>query len=367
MAHNAAPSDSVPLPTPAALAAQIKEWGRALGFSDIAITDVDLSFAEEGLLAWLAQGWHGEMDYMARHGVLRARPATLVPGVVRAIVARLDYASVAQHESVEALADHGRAYISRYALGRDYHKVMRRKLQNLADRLEASVGPLVYRAFSDSAPILEVELAARAGLGWRGKHTLLLSRDAGSYYFLGELLVGLDIAVDAPVSAHCGSCRRCLDACPTQAIVAPYRLDARRCISYLTIEHSGAIPVELRAAMGNRIYGCDDCQLVCPWNRYAQPTLELDFAPRHGLERITLLELAQWDARTFGERFAGSAILRIGFERWQRNVAVALGNWRRSQGLGEAVSLLVTQTLQEMRNHASPLVCEHIDWALADD
>jgi epoxyqueuosine reductase len=348
-----------------ALTEAIRAWGADLGLR-VGFATLDLSHAEAGLMAWLGEGFHGEMDYMARHGLLRARPRDLLPGAVMAIQARLDYwpSGLASSESV--LTEPATAYISRYALGRDYHKVLRGKLQSLAERIEQAVGPFRYRAFTDSAPILEVELASLAGLGWRGKHTLLLSRDAGSTFFLGELLVDLPLAADQPVSAHCGSCSRCLDACPTGAIVAPYRLDARRCISYLTIEHQGPIPLEFRAAMGNRIYGCDDCQLVCPWNRYAQPTQVPDFAVRHGLDRVALLELWAWSEDTFLANMAGSAIRRIGYERWRRNLAIAMGNagsWAVQNG-DAGVSASIRAALLAALPHASELVREHIEWAL---
>lgn len=347
------------------LASRIKAWGRALGLSEVAISDVDLSHAEAGLLAWLRAGYHGEMDYMARHGTTRARPAQLVPGTVRAIVARLDYTPPRVRDSAAVLGDSDRAFISRYALGRDYHKVMRGKLQQLADRISDAIGGFGYRVLTDSAPVMEVELAQKAGLGWRGKHTLLLSRDAGSYYFLGEILVDLALPVDTPVSSHCGSCTRCLDACPTQAIVAPYKLDARRCISYLTIEHKSAIPIEYRAAMGNRIYGCDDCQLACPWNKYAQQAQLADFEARHNLDDVTLLALWAWTEADFLSRFEGSAIRRIGYERWRRNIAVALGNARRAALIrsDHAVADRIDAALDAARPAATPLVKEHIDWA----
>jgi epoxyqueuosine reductase len=350
----------------AELAARIKAWGRALGLSQVAVTDVDLTHAEAGLAAWLAAGQHGEMDYMARHGMTRARPAALVPGTVRAIVARLDYSPPRVAKSEAVLAYTNAAFISRYTLGRDYHKILRRLLQQLADRIAAAIGPFGYRVFTDSAPVMEVELAQKAGLGWRGKHTLLLSRDAGSYYFLGEILVDLPLPADTPVSAHCGSCMRCIDACPTGAITAPYRLDARRCISYLTIEHKSAIPIEFRAAMGNRIYGCDDCQLACPWNKYAQMAQLADFEARHGLDAVSLLALWQWREADFISRFEGSAIRRIGYLRWRRNLAVALGNARRAAcERGDALMRTNIDTaLTAERATAPPLLLEHIDWAV---
>ena len=348
-----------------ALAHRLRGWGRELGFSQIGITGIDLSSAEPGLLAWLAAGFHGGMGYMARHGLKRARPAELVPGTVCVISARMDYLPRDappswQADEAAALADPQRAVVSVYARGRDYHKVLRARLQALAERLAAEVGPLGHRVFTDSAPVLEVELATRAGLGWRGKHTLALSREAGSMFFLGELFVDLPLPLDTPVAAHCGTCSACITACPTQAIVAPYRLDARRCISYLTIEHDGAIDPALRPLMGNRIYGCDDCQTACPWNKYAQRSALPDFEVRDGLDRATLLQLWTWGEAEFLRRTEGSAIRRIGHERWRRNLAVALGNaWRDS---GDAA---IAQALLDARAAASPLVQTHIDWALA--
>src|SRR5512143_461742 len=310
----------------ARLAQQIKQWGRDLGFAAVGITDGELTAAEAGLQEWLAQGFHGEMDYMAAHGVKRSRPAELVPGTVRVISARLDYFPPASADPHAVLADANAAYVSRYALGRDYHKVLRNRLQTLAEKISAEVGGHHFRVFTDSAPVLEVELAAKSGLGWRGKHTLLLNRQHGSWFFLGEIYTDLPLPVDAPEAGHCGTCQACLDVCPTQAIVAPYSLDARRCISYLTIELRGSIPLELRPLIGNRVYGCDDCQLVCPWNRYAEASGEPDFRVRHGLDNVQLVELFAWDQSRFRERMAGSAIYRIGYERWSRNLAVGLGN-----------------------------------------
>ena len=341
----------------AGVAARVKRWGRELGFDAIAIAGTDLAEEEAQLLEWLGRGWHGEMDYMARHGARRARPAELVPGTVSVITARLDYTPAEARDSWEVLDDPASAFVSRYALGRDYHKVLRAKLQALADRMTDELGPFQYRVFTDSAPVMEVSLAARSGLGWRGKHTLLLSRDAGSLFFLGELFVGLDLAKDAPVSAHCGTCERCIEVCPTQAIVAPYQLDARRCVSYLTIEHHGPIPEALRPLMGNRIYGCDDCQLACPWNKYARAASDPDFAVRNGLDDAQLIELFAWSEEEFERRFEGSAIRRIGHERWLRNIAVALGN--------APASPAIVAALAARRDHPSPLVREHVLWALA--
>jgi epoxyqueuosine reductase len=336
---------------------RVKRWGRELGFDAIAIAGTELAEEEARLIDWLGRGWHGEMDYMARHGARRARPAELVPGTVSVITARLNYTPAEARDSWELLEDPESAFVSRYALGRDYHKVMRAKLQALADRMTAELGEFQYRVFTDSAPVMEVSLAARSGLGWRGKHTLLLARDAGSLFFLGELFVSLDLQRDAPVSDHCGTCERCIAICPTAAIVAPYQLDARRCISYLTIEHHGAIPEELRPLMGNRIYGCDDCQLICPWNKYAKVANDPDFAVRNGLDSAGLVELFAWNEDEFAKRFEGSAIRRIGHEKWLRNIAVALGNAPTSPPIIEA--------LRAREHHPSPLVREHVRWALA--
>ena len=348
----------------AALLVQLRGWAEAEGFSQIGVADVDLGSAEAGLLAWLSNGFHGAMDYMAAHGLKRARPAELVPGTVRVITARMDYLPRATPEGWQAiewqrLARPADAAVSIYARGRDYHKVLRNRLQHVADKLGAAVGPFGHRVFTDSAPVLEVELASRSGIGWRGKHTLTLHREAGSMFFLGEIYVDLPLPVTAPAQAHCGSCTACLEVCPTQAIVAPYRLDARRCISYLTIEHDGAIPVELRAAIGNRIYGCDDCQLVCPWNKYARRATLPDFDPRAPLGRATLLELWRWDEAEFLHRTEGSAIRRIGHARWRRNLAVAMGNALRA-GVDEGLRA----ALVAAREGASELLREHIDWAL---
>ncbi len=339
---------------------ELHAWARELGFAALGVADVDLADAEPGLLAWLDAGYHGTMDYMARHGLRRARPAELQPGTASVVMVALDYAPDDPtwiERAWATLGDGERAYVSRYALGRDYHKVVRARLQRLAERIAEAAGPFGHRVYCDSAPVLEVELAQRAGLGWRGKHTLLLDRERGSTFFLGALYTDLPLARTAPAEAHCGRCTRCLEACPTGAIVAPYRLDARRCISYLTIEHAGPIPAELRAAIGNRIYGCDDCQLACPWNKWARPTAVPDFAARHALDEATLLELFAWDADTFRRRMAGSPILRIGYERWRRNLAVALGNAPPSEAIRGA--------LRDALPAASPLVAEHLRWALA--
>jgi epoxyqueuosine reductase len=339
----------------AALARAIKAWGRELGLQAVGIADTDLGAAEARLADWLGAGLHGEMDYMARHGPKRARPAELRPGTLRVISARMNYRPQAA-DSWSVIGSPDKAYIARYATGRDYHKVLRARLERLAQRIAREIGAFGYRVYTDSAPVMEVELAARSGLGWRGKHTLLLSRDAGSYFFLGEIYTDLPLPADAPVSAHCGSCEKCLEICPTGAIVAPYRVDARRCISYLTIELKGAIPLELRPLIGNRIYGCDDCQLACPWNRYAAPSAEPDFRVRHGLDDAQLAALFGWNESRFRERMAGSAIHRIGFERWSRNLAVALGN--------APTSTAVVGALKSRADDPSPLVREHVAWAL---
>jgi epoxyqueuosine reductase len=340
----------------AALAARIKAWGQSLGFQSVGISGIRLNQTEARLMAWLAAGHHGSMDYMAKHGVKRARPDELLPGTQSIITVRMNYLTTSLDDSRAALSDGERAYISRYALGRDYHKVLRHRLQQLADKIQQTIGAFTYRAFTDSAPVMEVALAAQTRLGWRGKHTLLLSREHGSYFFLGELYTNLPLPPDAPARAHCGACTRCLTACPTQAIIAPYQLDARRCISYLTIEHKGSIPLELRPLLGNRIYGCDDCQLACPWNRFAQHTDEPDFVVRHGLDHIKLVELFGWSDATFPPKFAGSAILRVGYEQWLRHLAVALGNAPRSRE--------VVAALQARQYHHSLLVREHVVWAL---
>ena len=339
------------------LARAIKAWGRALGFQQIGIARAELGGDEAHLERWLELGRHGEMGWMARHGRRRSRPAALVPGTVTVISGRMDYLPPAVADAWSVMADPTRGFLSRYALGRDYHKVLRRRLQRLADRIEETVGPFGYRAFVDSAPVLEKALARNAGLGWIGKHTNLINRRAGSWFFLGELYTDLPLPPDSPASEHCGTCRACLDACPTDAIVAPFELDARRCISYLTIELEGSIPPPLRSLMGNRIYGCDDCQLVCPWNKFAAQSVEPDFAARHGLDAPGLIELFGWDEETFLARTAGSAIRRIGHVRWLRNIAVALGNAPRSDA--------VRRALAGRRDHPSATVREHVAWALA--
>jgi epoxyqueuosine reductase len=340
-----------------ALAVQIRAWAHELGFQAVGISDTDLTTAESGLLEWLSLGLHGEMDYMANHGTQRSRPAELVPGTLRVISLRMNYLPPGARNSWDVLAEGERAFISRYALGRDYHKVLRNRLAKLASRIRESVAQFDGRVFTDSAPVMEVELARKGGLGWRGKHTLLLSREHGSWFFLGEIYLNLPLPVDPPQQEHCGTCTRCIEVCPTQAIIAPYRLDARRCISYLTIELKGSIPVQLRPLIGNRIYGCDDCQLVCPWNGFAQIAAEPDFAVRNGLDDVSLAELFAWDEAEFRRRLAGSAIYRIGFEQWLRNIAVGLGNAPKS-----AVSLAALRSRSE---HPSALVREHVAWALA--
>ncbi len=338
-----------------ALAERIRLWGLELGFQAVGIADADLSAAEPGLLEWLGKGWHGEMDYMARHAALRAQPAALQPGTLRVISCRMDYAS-GDTDELAALADGNRAYVARYARGRDYHKVLRNRLQELCDRIEADNGAFGYRVFTDSAPVMEVELATKAGIGWRGKHTLLLSREGGSWFFLGEILTDLPLPVDGPATDHCGTCTRCIEVCPTQAIVAPYRLDARRFISYLTIELKGAIPEDLRQLVGNRVYGCDDCQLHCPWNSFARATDEPDFAVRNGLDAATLVDLFSWTESEFDERLRGSAIRRIGHERWLRNLAVGLGN--------APTSPAIVGALKARADDPSSMVREHVQWAL---
>lgn len=340
-----------------ALAGDIRTWAHELGFQAVGIADTDLGADEERLGRWLERGRHGVMDYMRRHGSKRGRPDELVPGTLRVISVRMDYRPAAARPAQEVLDNPALGYVSRYALGRDYHKLMRKRLQRLATRIENRIGPFGYRAFVDSAPVLEKALARNAGLGWIGKHTNLISRRGGSWFFLGELFTDLPLPVDRAATDHCGSCRACLDVCPTGAIVAPYELDARRCISYLTIELEGRIPVELRQAIGNRIYGCDDCQLCCPWNKFAQPTGEGDFAPRNDLDGAELTRLFAWSEAEFLSRTAGSAIRRIGYVSWLRNIAVALGN--------AAPTTDVTEALAARADDPSPVVREHVSWALA--
>ncbi len=352
------------LPSLAELAVYIKTWALGLGFAELRIADVDLTHAEPGLLAWLAAGHHGQMDYMASHGLKRARPAQLVPGSLRVLSVRMDYLPEATpanwvRQELARVEQAQQAVVSVYARGRDYHKVLRQRLAQLVDKIQALIGPFGHRVFTDSAPVMEVALAEKAGLGWRGKHTLLLNRNAGSMFFLGEILIDLPLPVDAPVTAHCGQCRACIDICPTQAIIGPFRLDARRCISYLTIELKGSIPLDLRPLLGNRIYGCDDCQLACPWNKFAQVAKVPDFAVRNNLDHATLIELFAWNEHEFQQRFEGSPIRRIGYERWLRNLAVALGNLAES-----GVHPMAVLALQGRADSASALVREHVSWAL---
>lgn len=365
----------------AKLSRDIKTWGREIGFNEVGISDTDLSVEENQLQQWLDDQRHGDMDYMARHGTKRARPHELVLGTLRVISVRLNYVAPNAKESWSVLEDADAAFISRYTLGRDYHKVMRNKLQKLADKIHQDLGDagdkFAYRAFTDSAPVMEVALARKAGIGWRGKHTLLLTREAGSMFFLGELFTNLPLTVDMPVTEHCGTCTKCIDICPTRAITAPYQLDARRCISYLTIENKGAIPEQFRAAIGNRIYGCDDCQLICPWNKYAKLATEIDFNIRHRLDDITLLELFNWTEQQFSDRMEGSAIRRIGYDAWSRNIAVALGNSlmalsrteeaTRADDISPEVKQIsaIVAALRQRRETASDMVREHVDWALA--
>ena len=339
-----------------ALVGQLSEWARQLGFTGFGIANIDLSADEAAFRTWLADGFHGEMAYMSRHGSKRSRPAQLIPGTVSCISVRMDYWPRDARNARSVLDDATRGYISRYALGRDYHKVLRSRLQRLCDRLREAIGPFGYRVFTDSAPVLEKPLARNAGLGWIGKHTNLIDKESGSYFFLGEVYLDLALPPSAPSSAHCGTCSACMPACPTGAIVAPYRLDARRCISYLTIELKGAIPVELRPAIGNRIYGCDDCQLVCPWNKFARPSQDADFAVRHGLDDTQLSELFAWSETDFKDRTRGSAIRRIGYQAWLRNIAVALGN--------APASPATVQALLARQDHPSALVREHVRWAI---
>lgn len=338
------------------LAQQIRQWGAALGFQHAGFSHIDLTAAETALNDWLAAGRHGEMAYMAQHGSKRSRPAELVPGTLSIISVRMDYLPPAA-EAWGVLGNGSLGYIARYALGRDYHKLVRARLQKLATRIQESIGPYGYRVFSDSAPVLEKPIAAQAGLGWVGKHSNLLSRTAGSWFFLGEIYTDLPLPPDASASAHCGRCTACIDVCPTRAIVAPYTVDARRCISYLTIELHGAIPEPLRPLMGNRIYGCDDCQLVCPWNHRAHTTQETDFLPRQGLDAPNLIDLFAWSEEEFLRRTEGSALRRLGHERWLRNIAVALGNAPTHSAIRDA--------LRARCDHPSALVREHAIWGLA--
>ena len=340
-----------------ALAGHIRTWARELGFQQTGIAGIELAEDERRLLDWLQQQRHGEMEYMHHHGTRRSRPAELVPGTLRVISVRMDYWQKDAAAAETLLNKKNRAYIARYALGRDYHKLLRSRLQKLAERIQKETGPFGYRAFTDSAPVLEKALARNAGLGWIGKHTNLINKKAGSWFFLGELFTDIPLPVDVPAENHCGSCHACMDVCPTHAIIAPYQLDARRCIAYLTIEYKGSIPVEFRKAMGNRVFGCDDCQLFCPWNKFAQPTHEKDFRPRHDLDNAKLVELFNWTEAEFLQRTEGSAIRRVGYKCWLRNLAVGLGN---------APNLpAIIAALKARADHPSELVREHVRWALA--
>lgn len=335
---------------------RIQRWARSMGFQALGVSDIDLQQAEQHLQAWLAKGFHGEMGFMEKHGSKRTHPEELVEGTLRVISVRMDYWPGEAAEPWQVLEDSEKGFVSRYALGRDYHKLMRKRLAKLAQKMEQELGSMGYRVFTDSAPVMEKALAEKAGLGWIGKHTNVLSREHGSYFFLGEIYTDMPLPVTESTSAHCGSCTACIDVCPTQAIVAPYQLDARRCISYLTIELRGSIPEELRPMMGNRIYGCDDCQLICPWNKYAQSTTEPDYSPREGLDAPQLVDLFNWTEAEFLSKLEGSPIRRIGYECWLRNIAVALGNAEKSAG--------VVAALKKRQNHPSALVQEHVAWAL---
>ena len=350
------------------LVEKMRVWATELGFAELRVSDIQIAGVEERLTHWLSKGYHGEMHYMAAHGLKRCHPEQIVPGTVRVVSVRMDYLPgngpqvIAQERRLAASP--GMARVSLYARGRDYHRVLRSRLQELASRMVAEQGPFGYRVFTDSAPVMEVALAAQAGIGWRGKNDLLVSRKAGTFFFLGEILVDLPLPVDAPETSHCGGCRRCLQSCPTGAVVAPRMVDARRCISYLTIELRGSIPEALRPLVGNRIYGCDDCQLCCPWNRFAKPSMVPDFAVRHRLDAVSLVELASWDEGMFNERMAGSPIRRIGYDCWRRNLAVAMGNALGSQDTAiDRPS--IRKALMAMRGTSSDMVEEHIDWALA--
>jgi epoxyqueuosine reductase len=340
----------------AKLVQDIRNWGKELGFQQLGISDIDLGEHETRLNEWLAAGLHGEMGYMERHGTMRSRPPELHPGTTRVISVRMDYLPRTSTDVEALLEQPSKAVISRYALGRDYHKLMRKRLQKLARRIEHQCGPFGYRVFVDSAPVMEKALAEKAGLGWIGKHSNLINKQAGSWFFLGEIYTDLPLPVDTAASEHCGACTKCIEICPTQAIIAPFTVDARRCISYLTIELRGSIPLEFRPMLGNRIYGCDDCQVVCPWNRFAQHTNETDFSPRHGLDTAELIELFAWTGDQFLKRTEGSAIRRIGHDCWLRNIAVALGNAPSSKQVIEA--------LEGRRQHNSEMVREHVEWAL---
>ena len=351
-------------------ASKLRDWlgaqALALGFDGLRITDTHLGSASERLNEWLAEGRHGRMEYMQRHADLRANPELLVPGTVRVICVSLNYLPQSTDFDAEwqRLEDPAQAVVSMYARGRDYHKVLRNRLQDFAKLIEQKIGAFGYRVFTDSAPLMEVELARKAGLGWRGKHTLLLNRESGSTFFLGEILVDIPLLIDQEIEEHCGTCTSCIDICPTQAITAPYQLDARRCISYLTIENPEAIPVEFRSAMGNRVYGCDDCQLICPWNKFAKRTELPDFAQRHGLGQASLLHLWSWTESEFEQRHEGSAIRRIGYSRWRRNLAVAMGNALASTEVVDADKAAIRSALSAALADADALVTEHIEWAL---
>ena len=351
------------------LAEQIKDWGLELGFQQVGITDTDLAKDEKYLLKWLDQSMHGEMDYMQQHGSKRSRPAELIPGTIRVISVRMDYMPDEEEDPETILNNPQKAYISRYATGRDYHKIIRNRLQKLAEKISKVTGEFGYRAFTDSAPVLEKAIARNSGLGWIGKHTNLINPKAGSWFFLGEIYTDLPLPVDEPfITDHCGTCTACIDVCPTQAIVGPYQVDARRCISYLTIELRESIPEEFRKDIGNRIYGCDDCQLVCPWNKFSIHTTEQDFTIRNSLDSSTLIDLFGWTEEEFLKRTEGSAIRRIGYEAWLRNIAVALGNLIRNLVENKTVDKVATQdithVLEKKKSHASELVREHIEWAL---
>lgn len=337
------------------LAAAIKQWGSDLGFQQVGITDPNLAQYTPHFLTWLANHFHGEMRYMEVHGTKRYHPSELIPNTFRIISVRMDYLPP-NTDMIKTLSQTKKGYISRYALGRDYHKLIRKRLTILAEKITQEIGPFGYRVFTDSAPVLEKPLAEKAGLGWIGKHTNLIHQKAGSWFFLGEIFTDLPLPMDTPVKNHCGTCSACIDICPTKAIVGPYQLDARRCISYLTIELHGSIPVEFRALIGNRIYGCDDCQLVCPWNRFAKPTAEKDFHPRHGLDSMELTTLFAWTEEEFLKKTEGSAIRRIGYERWLRNIAVALGN--------APYHPTIINALRSKQNYPSEMVREHVEWAL---
>ncbi len=369
-------SSNIPLNKPDynKLAEQIKDWGAELGFQQIGITDTDLAKDEKYLLKWLDQAMHGEMDYMKRHGNKRTHPAELIPGTIRIISTRMDYMPDGGEDLETILNNPQQAYISRYATGRDYHKIIRSRLQKLAEKISKVTGEFGYRAFTDSAPVLEKAVARNSGLGWIGKHTNLINPNTGSWFFLGEIYTDLPLPVDKPfVTDHCGSCTACIDICPTQAIVGHYQVDARRCISYLTIELRGSIPEEFRKDIGNRIYGCDDCQLVCPWNKFTHHTTEQDFTIRNSLDSSTLIDLFNWSEEEFLKKTEGSAIRRIAYEAWLRNIAVALGNLlsnlAESKPVGNNSNQLIShkeiiQVLEEKKSHPSEMVREHVEWAL---